>query len=152
MLDLRMAPKILNGTLFPRKDEPSVARQMPNPIADAVWEEWEWTRVVPVTADQIRAMGKDPSTAAKLENEDWGLGDDAYASIFDVYHQLHCLNELRRIAYSNYYNSSTAPQHHKQEGEMINIHINHCVDMLMQTIQCSGNVNLITMHWVEQQS
>ncbi len=83
MLDLGLKPKTLNGTLFVPK-EPSVGRQMPNPEADALWEEWELTRVVPVTADQIRAMVKDPSTAAKLEDEDWGLGDDAYAAILDI--------------------------------------------------------------------
>ena len=33
---------------------------------------------------------------------------------------------------------------------MHDIHINHCVDMLMQTIQCSGNVNLITLHWIAE--
>ncbi|KAH8592382.1 hypothetical protein B0O99DRAFT_743572 [Bisporella sp. PMI_857] len=152
LIDLKMAPKTLNGTLFVPKD-PSIARQMPNPEADKIWDEWELTRYFPVTADQIRAMGKDPSTVAKLEDEDWGLGDDAYATILDVYHQLHCLNMFRRIAYSTYYNTSTASSHHHtQKGEMYEIHINHCADMLMQTIQCSGNVNLITMHWIEQQA
>lgn len=31
------------------------------------------------------------------------------------------------------------------------IHLNHCIDMVLQTLQCSGNVNLITLHWVETQ-
>lgn len=146
-----MRPQVLNGTLFTPK-EPSIARQPPNDEADAIWNEWELTRYFPVTAAQIRAMGKDPSTAAKLDDEDWGLGDDAYVAILDVYHQLHCLNTLRRIAYGGYYNESKAGEHHhSQKGEMYEVHINHCVDMLMQTIQCSGNVNLITMHWVAEQ-
>lgn len=125
---------------------------MPNPEADAIWGEWELTRYFPVTAEQIRAMGKDPRTAVKLRDEDWGLGDDAYVAILDVYHQLHCLNSLRRIAYGQYYNTTGAGLHHEtHKGELYEIHINHCVDMLMQTLQCSGNVNLITMHWVAEQ-
>lgn len=32
------------------------------------------------------------------------------------------------------------------------MHMEHCVDMLMQAIQCSGNLNLITMHWVNEES
>jgi hypothetical protein len=32
------------------------------------------------------------------------------------------------------------------------VHINHCVDMLVQALQCSGNVNLLTMHWTETKS
>jgi hypothetical protein len=152
LVDLESKPSKLNGTLYPPRVEPSIARQMPNPAADLIWDEWELTRYFPVTADQIRAMGKDPSTVAKLEDEDWGLGDDAYVTILDVYHQLHCLNTLRKIVYAEHYNSSTNGHHsHKDKGERYYIHINHCMDLLMQTIQCTGNVNLITMHWVETQ-
>ncbi|KAI0126864.1 hypothetical protein BJ170DRAFT_421636 [Xylariales sp. AK1849] len=143
-----MKPATLNGTLFTPTD-PSIARQLPNAAADAIWEQWELTRYFPVTAAQIRAMGKDPRTAAKLPDADWGLGDDAYVAVLDVYHQLHCLNSLRRIAYGEYY--STTGHHATHKAEMYEVHVNHCVDMLMQTLQCSANVNLITMHWVKEQ-
>ncbi|KAK8030712.1 hypothetical protein PG990_000446 [Apiospora arundinis] len=162
LLDLEMGVQTMNGTLFQPKDGGSIARQMPNPESDAVWSEYELTRYFPVTGAQIRAMGKDPATVAKLEDEDWGLGDDSYVTILDVYHQLHCLNTLRQLAYPEYYANSTH-QHSpsasskkennmkKRRSEILAIHVNHCVDMLMQAIQCSGNVNLITMHWVEEQ-
>lgn len=129
----------------------SIARQMPNPESDALWEEWELTRILPITREQVTKLGKDPETAVKLEDSLWGLGDDAYAAQFDVFHQLHCLNSLRQIAYGSYYNRSMvnpAPE----KPRLREIHLNHCVDILMQAIQCSGNVNLITMHWVETQS
>ena len=42
-LDLRMGPKKWNGTLFLPKDH-SIARDKPNPEADAIWEEWELMR------------------------------------------------------------------------------------------------------------
>lgn len=138
---------MVNGTLFPSK-EASIARQLPNPAADAIWEEWELTRVFPLTRAQIIKMGKDPSYVAKLEDNIWGLGDDAYAGTFDVFHQLHCLNSLRQIAYGGYYNRSmvnanlTTPTIHE-------VHVNHCVDILMQALQCSGNVNIMTMDWVD---
>ena len=149
MLDLELKPKMINGTLYPPRDSPSIARQMPNPEADAIWEEYELVRIFPVTADQIRAMGKDPSTVAKLDDEEWGLGDDAHVAFVDVFHHLHRLNSLRKLAYSGYYgdephnNSGKAPP-----KEMHSIHINHCVDILMQNIMCSGHVSLATMHWV----
>ena len=157
-----MSVQTMNGTLFPPRDGGSIARQMPNPDSDAIWSEYELTRYFPVSSAQIRAMGKDPATVAKLEDEDWGLGDDSYVTIFDVYHQLHCLNTLRQLAYSEYYYSNGTHHHSttagaekrsrkKEKSEVLDIHVNHCVDMLMQAIQCSGNVNLITMHWVEEQ-
>jgi hypothetical protein len=101
-----------------------------------------------VSREELRKMGVDPSTAAKLEDDVWGLGDDAYASIFDVYHQVHCLNSLRRIAYGDYYNLSMARAHTVKQRE---IHINHCIDILLQSIQCNANLDLIPLHWVETQ-
>lgn len=102
LFDLSPTFKKINGTFYPSKAGNSIAREQPNPIADAQWDEWELTRVYPVSADVIRKMGKDPETVAKLEDEVWGLGEDKYATIFDVYHQVHCLNSLRHIAYGEY--------------------------------------------------
>jgi Mycotoxin biosynthesis protein UstYa len=98
-----------------------------------------------VTAAQLRAMGVDPSTAAKLDDEEWGLGDDAYVAALDVYHQLHCLNTLRQIAYGDLYPKVSGGR----EKPVWKFHVDHCVDILMQELQCSGNLNLVTYHWVE---
>jgi hypothetical protein len=102
LFDLSPTLKKINGAFYPRRTGNSIAREQPNPIADAQWDEWELTRVYPVSADVIRKMGKNPETVAKLEDSVWGLGDDKYATIFDVYHQVHCLNSLRHIAYGEY--------------------------------------------------
>lgn len=102
LFDLSPTQKKINGAFYPSKTGNSIAREQPNPIADAQWDEWELTRVYPVSADVIRKMGKDPETVAKLEDEVWGLGDDKYATIFDVYHQVHCLNSLRHVSYGEY--------------------------------------------------
>jgi hypothetical protein len=93
---------VINGTFFPPQEGGSIMRHQPNPVDDKTWEEWELTRVYPVTREEITKMGKDYTTVAKLEDKDWGLGDNAYAAIFDVYHQLHCLNSLRKVVYGGY--------------------------------------------------
>ncbi|ROW02987.1 hypothetical protein VMCG_05731 [Cytospora schulzeri] len=148
-IDLEMHPIQVNGSLF-MPSEPSIARAMPNNASDEIWDDIELTRVFPVTKDEIIKMGKDPSTVAKLTNELWGLGEDAYATTFDLYHQLHCLNTFRQIAYGKHYDMGMG----KADGEpsIREIHINHCADILYQALACSGNVNLITMHWVETQT
>lgn len=148
MIDLQPQVTMINGTLFPPK-EPSIARQPPNLEADELWWEYELLRVMPVTKDTIFKLGKDPATAVKLEDDIWGLGDDAYGAVFDVYHHLHCLNSLRKIAYGGHYNVSQGRTDTLKLREM---HINHCADILFQAIQCSGNVNLMTLHWVETQN
>lgn len=125
-----------------------MAREMPNQIADLTWEKWDKPRILPITKADILRLGKNPNTAFKLEDSDWGFGDDAYAANLDIYHQLHILNTLREIAYGNYYNASTANAHSE---EIYEVHLNHCVDIIMQALQCSGNVNLVTLHWQETQ-
>jgi hypothetical protein len=139
---------MINGTLFP-PGEQSIARQPPNDQADALWAEYELLRVIPVPRETVVRLGKDTTTAVKLEDDLWGLGDDAYAAVFDVCHQLHCLNNFRKMAYGGYYNMS---QGRKDTRRLRELHINHCADILLQALQCSGNVNLMTLHWVETQS
>ncbi|KAJ4344035.1 hypothetical protein N0V95_006413 [Ascochyta clinopodiicola] len=146
--DLSPTLKRINGSFYNHKGDVSVARQQPNPSADAIWDEWELTRVYPVSRSELIKMDVDPSTVAKLEDSTWGLGDDAYAAIFDVYHHVHCLNSLRHIAYGEYYNKSQARAHTVKQRE---IHINHCIDILLQGIQCNPNLDLIPLHWVETQ-
>jgi hypothetical protein len=36
--------------------------------------------------------------------------------------------------------------------ELWTLHLNHCVDILMQSIQCSGNTALVPMVWQETQT
>ncbi|KAH8747953.1 hypothetical protein F5883DRAFT_362875, partial [Diaporthe sp. PMI_573] len=84
-------------------------------------------------------MGKDPTIAAKLEDSIWSLGDDAYAGILDLFHQIHCLNQLRKFAYRDYYDMKIA---NANPENMHEIHTNHCVDILLQALQCSGNLRL----------
>ncbi|KAH8660330.1 hypothetical protein BX600DRAFT_513944 [Xylariales sp. PMI_506] len=148
LVDLKLQTVTANGDLYPGDNRP-VGRQMPNPEADAIWNEWEFTRVFPIHADEVLRLGKDLETAVLLEDKYYGLGDNVYAATLDIYHQLHCLNQLRWIAYGSYYNRSMLDPHEEGFRE---VHINHCVDMLAQTIQCTGNLNLITMHWTETKS
>jgi hypothetical protein len=54
MIDLEPTIKRINGTLYPAGDRLSIARQFPNPEADAIWEEdIELIRPIPITRDQV---------------------------------------------------------------------------------------------------
>lgn len=110
MIDLELSNKKINGSFYRPKDGGSIARQQPNPEADALWDEWELTRVFPITKSDIIRLGKDPSTATKLEDEVWHLGDDAYAAIFDVCEYLSSLIHLHS-RYLRWNFSATLPRH-----------------------------------------
>ncbi|KAG5917845.1 hypothetical protein E4U61_002387 [Claviceps capensis] len=97
MIDLEPSIRRINGTVMPA-GKLSIARQFPNPAADAIWtQDIELIRPISVTREQIIKMGKNPDTVAKLEDDIWGLGDDAYVAALDLFHNLHCLNVLPHI-------------------------------------------------------
>ena len=147
-IDLALHQVQVNGTFYP-SDQPSIARQMPNPEADSVWEDYELVRPVRLTKSQVIQMGKDPAGVSKYDDEDWGFGDDAYVGDLDVFHQLHCLNTLRQYVYADYYNITALNA--GDENSLMAVHVNHCVDILLQEIQCSGNVGFITSGWIDNQ-
>ncbi|GAW19220.1 hypothetical protein ANO14919_087050 [Xylariales sp. No.14919] len=147
-IDLGLHEVQINGTFYP-SDQPSIARQMPNPAADSVWEDYEKVRPVRLTKSQLVRMRKDPSNVSKYRDEQWGFGDDAYIGDLDVFHQLHCLNTLRQYAYAEYYNMTALDA--SDGNSVMALHVNHCVDILLQELTCSGNVAFITSSWVENQ-
>lgn len=144
-----MKPRLIDGSFFPGANA-SFAKELPNKDADSQWERLGEARIFPISRADVIRLGKNPSTALKLEDKIWGLGDDAYAATLDVYHQIHCLNSLRQSIYGTYYHRPTANANGPLD-DMYEIHLNHCIDLLLQTLQCGGNVNLITLHWYEAQ-
>ena len=124
MLDLKPVVKRINGALYPAGENLSMARQFPNPEADAIWEEdIELIRPIPVTRDQVSCSKfhvelpffcKDYTTKvphrssnwARISTQSpslrtifWGLDDDTYIAALDIFHNPHCLNTLRQAAY-----------------------------------------------------
>ncbi|OJJ47404.1 hypothetical protein ASPZODRAFT_16085 [Penicilliopsis zonata CBS 506.65] len=61
--------------------------------------------------------------------------DDTPLIHLEVFHQLHCLNSLRRLIY----NTSTFVT-----GVGAEMHVDHCIDYLRQTIMCHSDVTPIT--------
>ncbi|KAG6135838.1 hypothetical protein E4U38_001649 [Claviceps purpurea] len=151
MIDLEPSIRKINGTVMPA-GKLSIARQFPNPAADAIWtQDIELIRPIPVTREQIIKMGKDPDTVAKLEDDVWGLGDDAYVATLDVFHNLHCLNALRQAAYATerdeggfYVGNSPQPLRRHSVSA-------HLVQLTADDDQTgkSNNLNLVTRHWTE---
>ncbi|GAQ46496.1 hypothetical protein ANI_1_1444104 [Aspergillus niger] len=53
-----------------------------------------------------------------------------------VYHQLHCLNRLRKSFYPDVF-------YPNMSAEQVEIHKNHCFDAIRQAILCHGDISLI---------
>ncbi|KAF5708073.1 hypothetical protein FMUND_10792 [Fusarium mundagurra] len=148
-INFKMRPIETEGGLFEAKN-PSKWRNSlkPDPEVDEAWEDLEIIRVFPITEAEVRRLGKDPELLVKFPQE-YGLGDNAYMAQIDMFHQIHCLNLLRHLAWAEYNRNGTAK---KPFSDLHWIHVSHCTDILMQNLMCNGNLDIITFNWVETQS
>ncbi|KAG8670808.1 hypothetical protein FPOAC2_04111 [Fusarium poae] len=148
-INFKLRPIETEGGLFEAKN-PSKWRNYlkPDPAVDEAWEDLENIRVFPITESEVRRLGKDPELLVKFPPQ-YGLGDNAYMAQIDMFHQIHCLNLLRHLAWAEYHRNGTAK---KPFSELHWIHVSHCTDILMQNLMCSGNLDIITFNWVETQT
>lgn len=107
----------------------------PNDQKNAAWEKLLAVGIVDI----------DSATAARLEDPSMELKDrPGHVKVgLDVFHQLHCLYNLRKMVYPEYpwetYGESTEHGLHQ--------HTDHCIEYLRQTIMCNSNVNTISWRW-----
>ncbi|KAI0123234.1 hypothetical protein BJ170DRAFT_675069 [Xylariales sp. AK1849] len=67
----------------------------------------------------------------------------------EVFHQLHCLNFLRKVIYADYYSRpENRPVTFEVSDELLFNHVDHCVDYLRQVLMCASDVTPVTSNWV----
>ena len=148
-IKFKMAPMETEGGLFEAKN-PSKYRDAlaPDPAVDAAWDDLEIIRVFPITEKEVRRLGKDPELLVKFPPE-YGFGDNAYMAQIDMFHQIHCLNLLRLLAWAEFDRNGTAKT---PFTDLHWVHVSHCTDILMQNLMCNGNLDILTFNWVETQT
>ncbi|KAH8717360.1 Cyclochlorotine biosynthesis protein O [Beauveria bassiana] len=80
-------------------------------------------------------------TAVHLEE----MQNIGYMASLGLFHQIHCLNMLRKFIYLDYYKEKT-PDWFSQP--YLRAHADHCVDMIREAIMCHGDTSLIVYHWI----
>ena len=86
-------------------------------------------------------------SAAKLPNATTPFTHDAsfYIVELDVFHQLHCLNSLRKLAYPDVYTIDLTSG--SEEAAENIYHMEHCYEQLRQSLQCSSDISTIYWEW-----
>lgn len=125
----------------------SIYTKDPSPEVDAAWARIANLDPVAITAEQVRALGKDPTTAARYPAS-FGLGEDAYVAAPNAQHQLHCLDKLRKDVEFDYYYGGAYPD--GPDG-MHKLHTRHCLQILLQQLLCTPSTELFVFDWVEGQ-
>jgi hypothetical protein len=94
---LELYESALNDILWGMDETTSIYIQDPNPEVDAAWDyiSAEVGSIITINSDEARRLGRDPASIVKAP-EDWGFGNDAFPAQIDVFHEIHCLNMLRK--------------------------------------------------------
>ncbi|KAF5328206.1 hypothetical protein D9619_013399 [Psilocybe cf. subviscida] len=106
----------------------------PSPEVDHLWEE--------LYSVGFQRIPK--SDAARLPNKTAPIPGDPegfYITELDVFHQLHCLNFIRKALHPNYYPAQRlgTPEN--------NLHVSHCVDSIRQSLMCSADISTVVWQW-----
>ncbi|EME78256.1 uncharacterized protein MYCFIDRAFT_157089 [Pseudocercospora fijiensis CIRAD86] len=127
-------------TVDPRapKYVPSSSSDSPSPLMDENWEYLLKGRYFPISTTEGQNLwrGKDEYKAyfRNKYHGDW----DMIAGGFDTFHSLHCLNELRKRFY---------PEFYPPDGFHGPVHDYHCINHLRQVLQCSSVATIIPSLW-----
>ncbi|KAH8900839.1 hypothetical protein GQ53DRAFT_863583 [Thozetella sp. PMI_491] len=144
LIDISLISKRMNGSLLETNPK-NIYRQSPSPEVDAAWGRIQTRDSIVITREDVIRMGKDPEDASKYP--EWmGLGSDAYIAKVDVFHQIHCLNTLRKNLHKNY-----DYYYDKPEDKFQDLHVSHCLVNLLENLMCYGNVDVYTHVWNDAQ-
>ena len=74
------------------------------------------------------------------------LPEGGYLAWLGVYHELHCMKVLRQINYREYYHPNLSAQGLRN----LQVHADHCIDLLREALMCHGDTeSLTTFVWSE---
>ncbi|KAI3337573.1 hypothetical protein HD806DRAFT_518387 [Xylariaceae sp. AK1471] len=104
----------------------------PNPDIDALWDGFEDIWNVLLDGEEAEII-RDKTL---MYNGYWITG-------LDVFHQLHCLDTLRRALYPDYYPREASRRTHL-------LHQEHCVDYLRQAIMCHADTTPVLQQRLPQ--
>jgi len=108
---------------------------------DAQWDElYNQVLISQITAE----------SAAKLPNATTPFTNDTshYIVELDVFHQLHCLNMLRKLSYPDIYKIDLISGSEEAADNIY--HMEHCYEQLRQSLQCSSDISTIYWEWSEK--
>lgn len=92
-------------------------------------------------------MAKLDMPLSSLQVDNPSTGEQGYRVGIEVFHQLHCLNLLRRVTYRDYYEPLGGE--FADGAEKLQKHTDHCIEVLRLNLQCNADVGLFTFYMIE---
>ncbi|KAK3387941.1 hypothetical protein B0H63DRAFT_509629 [Podospora didyma] len=114
-----------------------------HPEIDYNWGNLTWGRYVLISKEEAIATWGE----SHIEPY-WDKTRGGYVAGFDVFHTLHCLNNIRKALNPSFYGTGSH-QHGEGEHETRSspettaMHQDHCIEQLRQYVMCSGDMTPI---------
>ncbi|OQV05018.1 hypothetical protein CLAIMM_09822 isoform 2 [Cladophialophora immunda] len=125
----------------------TIYRSAPSPEVDAAWDAITNQPGITLSRDElVNELGKDPVYAVHLQQG----GEELYTGFLEVFHQLHCVDMLRRYTHWDYY-ASTYPSF-LDSADTLRSHLDHCIDVLRINLMCTSDVSVMTHHWIAEKT
>ena len=83
-----------------------------------------------------------------LQVTDPRTGQLGYRIGLEVFHQLHCLNMIRKATYAHYQDDYSNGDFGVPQQELRG-HLDHCIEMLRMNLMCHADIGVITFHELE---
>ncbi|KAI9372942.1 hypothetical protein BJX61DRAFT_410985 [Aspergillus egyptiacus] len=123
--------------------DPNRFRGPPSQSIDDAWDEILYVEGGLVRLSEEEVQKINASEYAAEYTEEMGGG---YIAGVEVFHQLHCVNMLRKATYMEYY----LPRMEEwADRKTLRFHLDHCIDMLRQKLMCDSDVGMITYVWAK---
>ncbi|EMD85874.1 hypothetical protein COCC4DRAFT_209332 [Bipolaris maydis ATCC 48331] len=123
---------------------PSEYQGWPNDHQDALWEGLHSKgRTIQISSEE-NSMLYNPSIHVPMV----GL-EDQYMIGLDVFHQLHCLDTIRKSFYPRRYNITLL----KSDGTVNYVpwlHVDHCIESIRQSLMCNADVTPMHYEWSDE--
>ncbi|KFZ02434.1 hypothetical protein V500_00208 [Pseudogymnoascus sp. VKM F-4518 (FW-2643)] len=118
----------------------------PSPSVDAAWDNITEIGTFAIDKEGVIRTGADPEFAVRYPDDVGAGAGGKYMATLEVFHQIHCVNLLWKTTYPDYY-TEIKIDFMKDEKTLRN-HLDHCADLLRQSLQCTGDTSVITYDWV----
>lgn len=108
----------------------------PTPDQDEAWRQLMKPMFFNASFEELRRSGESLEGLAAVE-------EGGYSATIGVYHELHCLRQLRFFLFQKrYYPNMTRAQELYLYG-----HLDHCIETLRLTVMCHGNTGIYSFAW-----
>ncbi|KAK3683007.1 hypothetical protein B0T22DRAFT_386458 [Podospora appendiculata] len=117
--------------------KPSKYHGKPTEEQDEAWGELLKPSIFRATHDELERSGETFGNVVEMS-------DGGYPASLGVYHELHCLRQLRLFLFQGRYYPKNLTE---VQDEYFRQHLDHCIESLRLTVMCYGNSALYTFAW-----